>query len=339
MLRIVAHIERLLWTQDCVILPGWGGFMRQTLSATYDEATHTFRPAHKELMFNATLQHSDGLLVEAYRKALGVDYPKAQLLMEEDLRVLRSQLQAERQVSLGRLGTFALGDEEQLIFTPGDEAWLNADFYGLRPFTLQPLPLLEERNLASSSKDPQKREMYYIPVPRRLLQSLTGAAAAVLLFFCFSTPVTEVNRAAYTASFIPTEVTPSLREVGEKPISMPLSATVREEQPVEAGTGTSVSLVEAKSVSVEAEVPVAEKKDTPRKMYHLVIASFPTEAQANTFMGTVDRQQYREMGKVTRGGKCRVYAARFDNRAEAERQLAQLRQTDRFKDAWLFISK
>ena len=78
MLRIVAHIERLLWTQDCVILPGWGGFMRQTLSATYDEATHTFCPARKELMFNATLQHSDGLLVEAYRKALGVDYPQAQ---------------------------------------------------------------------------------------------------------------------------------------------------------------------------------------------------------------------------------------------------------------------
>ena len=144
MLKIVAHIERLLWTQDCVILPGWGGFMRQTLSATYDEATHTFCPARKELMFNATLQHSDGLLVEAYRKALGVDYPQAQLLMEEDLRVLRSQLQAERQVALGRLGTFSLGDEDQLIFTPGDEAWLKADYYALRKYKIQPKHILKE---------------------------------------------------------------------------------------------------------------------------------------------------------------------------------------------------
>ena len=337
MLKIVAHIERLLWTQDCVILPGWGGFMRQTLSATYDEATHTFCPARKELMFNATLQHSDGLLVEAYRKALGVDYPQAQLLMEEDLRVLRSQLQAERQVALGRLGTFSLGDEDQLIFTPGDEAWLNADYYGLRQFILQPLPLLEEQALTSSPKALPKREMYYIPVPRRLLQGLTGAAAAVLLFFCFSTPVTEVNRTAYTASFIPTEITTSLREVSEEPISMPLSSTEGEEQPVEAGAP--VALVEAKSVSQKAEESVAEKPEAPRKMYHLVIASFPTEAQADTYMDTVDRQQYRQLGKVTRNGKCRVYSARFDNRAEAERQLAQLRQTDRYKDAWLFISK
>ena len=337
MLRIVAHIERLLWTQDCVILPGWGGFMRQTQSAAYDEAAHTFRPAHKELMFNATLQHSDGLLVEAYRKAYGVEYSQAQLLVEEDLRALRSQLQAERQVALGRLGTLSLGDEEQLIFTPGDEAWLNADVYGLRPFTMRPLPLLEEPVLDPSSQTPQKREMYYIPIPRRVLQGLTGAAAAVLLFFCVSTPVTEVNRTAYTASFIPTEITTSLREESKEPISMPLSSTEGEEQPVEAGAP--VALVEAKSVSQKAEGSVAEKTETPRKMYHLVIASFPTEAQANTYMDTVDRQQYRQLGKVTRNGKCRVYAARFENRAEAERQLAQLRQTDRYKDAWLFISK
>ena len=336
MLRIVAHIERLLWTQDCVILPGWGGFMRQTQSAAYDEAAHTFRPAHKELMFNATLQHSDGLLVEAYRKAYGVEYSQAQLLVEEDLRALRSQLQAERQVALGRLGTLSFGDEEQLIFTPGDEAWLNADVYGLRPFTMRPLPLLEEPVLDPSSQTPQKREMYYIPIPRRVLQGLTGAAAAVLLFFCVSTPVTEVNRTAYTASFMPTEIATSLREVPTSTLT-PLSSSIAEEQPVE--RETLVEVAEVKPETVQPMAPVVEKPVAPRKMYHLVIASFPTEDQANTFMETVDRQQYRQMGKVTRGGKCRVYAARFDNRAEAELQLAQLRQTDRFKDAWLFISK
>lgn len=336
MLRIVAHIERLLWTQDCVILPGWGGFVRQTQPATYDAATHTFRPAHKELMFNATLQHTDGLLTEAYRKAYGVDYPQAQLLVEADSQALRSELQAARQVSLGRLGTISLGDEEQLIFTPGDEAWLNADVYGLKALTLMPL-LEEQPTLAPQAAAPiQKQSVYYIPIHRRLLQGLTGAAAAVLLFFCVSTPVTEVSRTAYTASFMPTELTPSLREV---PTSAPIaSPIVAEEQPIE--QEASIAVAEEKPEAVQQPVaPVAKKPVAPRKMYHLVIASFPTEAQADEFMGTVDRQQYRQMGKVTRKGKCRVYAARFDNRAEAERQLAQLRQTDRYKDAWLFISK
>lgn len=340
MLRIVAHIERLLWTQDCVILPGWGGFVRQTQSAVYDGATHTFSPAHKELMFNATLRHTDGLLTEAYRKAYGVDYPQAQLLVEEDLQALRCQLQAERQVRLGRLGVLSLGEEEQLIFTPGDEAWLNADSYGLIPFTLMPLPLLEEQpaSAVSAQAPIRQREVYYIPIHRRVLQGLTGAAAAVLLFFCTSTPVTEVSRNAYTASFMPTEITTSLRDANEVPASVPFTSGREALQPVE--ITTSVEVAQVQPEAERAIVPEVKTQEAPaKKMYHLVIASFPTEAQADEFMGAVDLRQYSQMGKVTRGGKCRVYAARFDNRAEAERQLALLRQNNRYKDAWLFISK
>lgn len=334
MLRIAAHIERLLWTQDCVILPGWGGFMCQTQPAAYDESTHTFRPAHKELSFNATLRHGDGLLAEAYRKAYGVDYPQAQLLVEQDSEALRSQLQAERQVSLGHLGTLSLGDEEQLIFTPGDEAWLNADRYGLSAFTYTALPSALESSGTSTEEPVQKPQMYYIPIHRRVLQGVAGTAAAVLLFFWASTPVHEVSPAAYTASFVPTEITVAAQKVADTAVEEPLPLMESEpkvEEPVAA--------VEAETKVNASEPTPVVTPEAPRKMYHLVIASFPTEAQANTFMSTVDRQQYREMGKVTRGGKCRVYAARFDNRAEAERQLAQLRQTDRFKDAWLFISK
>ena len=56
MLRIITHIERLLLTHDCVILPKFGGFVLQTLPATYQEEEHLFRPMRKEVMFNVTLQ-------------------------------------------------------------------------------------------------------------------------------------------------------------------------------------------------------------------------------------------------------------------------------------------
>jgi len=54
MLRIITHIERLLLTHDCVILPKFGGFVLQTLPATYQEEEHLFRPMRKEVMFNVT---------------------------------------------------------------------------------------------------------------------------------------------------------------------------------------------------------------------------------------------------------------------------------------------
>ena len=73
MLRIITHIERLLLTHDCVILPKFGGFVLQILPATYEEEEYSFRPMRKEVMFNVTLQHTDGLLSESYMQTYGVD--------------------------------------------------------------------------------------------------------------------------------------------------------------------------------------------------------------------------------------------------------------------------
>ena len=104
MLRIITHIERLLLTHDCVILPKFGGFVLQTLPATYQEEEHLFRSMRKEVMFNVTLQHTDGLLSESYMQTYGVDYRKAQLMLEEDIEALNVSLEQDKRITLGRIG-------------------------------------------------------------------------------------------------------------------------------------------------------------------------------------------------------------------------------------------
>ncbi|EJW90742.1 hypothetical protein EVA_21151, partial [gut metagenome] len=85
MLRIVTHIEELLLEHDCVILPGFGGFVLQTVPSVYDQDNHRFIPMRKEAMFNSTLRHTDGLLCGSYMQRYGVDYAKARLMLEEDI--------------------------------------------------------------------------------------------------------------------------------------------------------------------------------------------------------------------------------------------------------------
>ena len=118
MLRIITHIERLLLTHECVILPKFGGFVLQILPATYEEEEYSFRPMRKEVMFNVTLQHTDGLLSESYMQTYGVDYRKAQLMLEEDIEALNVSLEQDKRITLGRIGTFSIGEEGQTIFTP-----------------------------------------------------------------------------------------------------------------------------------------------------------------------------------------------------------------------------
>ena len=93
-------------------------------------------------------------------------------------------------------------------------------------------------------------------------------------------------------------------------------------------------------------VPAPEKKAfvsrpvvvQPKKMYHIVIASFPSESQADEFIAGVDRNECKHVSKVVRDGKYRIYADKFDNREAAESYMATLRSNPKYKDAWLFIS-
>ncbi len=108
----------------------------------------------------------------------------------------------------------------------------------------------------------------------------------------------------------------------------------------------SVVLPETPEVVVVAEeIPVAEEKTEEvapqpnRKMYHIVIGSFATDREADTFFQKKDVSAFPRLNRITRNERVRVYADRFDNREEAEAYLEVVRQTTSYKDAWLFISR
>jgi len=45
------------------------------------------------------------------------------------------------------------------------------------------------------------------------------------------------------------------------------------------------------------------------------------------------------MGIVTNDGRFRVYAAKFDNRKEAQNYILRLRANEKLKDTWLFVGQ
>lgn len=77
--------------------------------------------------------------------------------------------------------------------------WRLLIFHSLNLFWLRS----EEVALLTGKK---KKDTLYIPVSRKFLRVVAASAAAVTLFLLVSTPVEDVNQAAYTASFVPTEM-------------------------------------------------------------------------------------------------------------------------------------
>ena len=72
------HIEILLLDNDCVIVPGFGGFVAHHVEARYDKSDNSFLPPLRSLGFNPHLKNiNDSLLAQSYVEAYDISYPEA----------------------------------------------------------------------------------------------------------------------------------------------------------------------------------------------------------------------------------------------------------------------
>ena len=69
MKELARHIEVLLLDNDCVIVPGLGGFVTHHISARRVESESRFLPPYRTLGFSPKMVLNDGLLVQSYMQA------------------------------------------------------------------------------------------------------------------------------------------------------------------------------------------------------------------------------------------------------------------------------
>lgn len=131
---IKAFIRELLFSYDCVIVPGFGGFIGNYSPARIDRTMGTFSPPVRQITFNRNLDHNDGLLVGKISMAAGLNYGDSRRNVEEFVRDVRSRLAKGETVVFDHLGTFTLNHENSIQFEP--EANLNyyLGSYGLESF-------------------------------------------------------------------------------------------------------------------------------------------------------------------------------------------------------------
>ena len=92
MIELAQHIEVLLLENDCVIVPGLGGFIAHNRPAAYHADSHTFEPPMRTVGFNPRLVINDGLLVQSYMQTYNTDFPDATRKIEKTVQALKEQL-------------------------------------------------------------------------------------------------------------------------------------------------------------------------------------------------------------------------------------------------------
>ena len=92
MIELGRHIEILLLTNDCVIVPGLGGFMTHHVEARFDSRDNMFLPPYRTLGFNPKLSLNDSLLVQSYVEAYDISYPDALQRIENEVCEIKQHI-------------------------------------------------------------------------------------------------------------------------------------------------------------------------------------------------------------------------------------------------------
>ncbi|HSQ47637.1 MAG TPA: SPOR domain-containing protein [Lutibacter sp.] len=122
------YISDLLYRYECVIVPNFGGFVTNEISAKVNHFTHTFYPPSNQLTFNSHLQNNDGLLANYVAAAKKISYSEALESIEKDVAEWKLLLNVEV-LELENIGLLKLNKERKLIFEPSNSInYLTASF-------------------------------------------------------------------------------------------------------------------------------------------------------------------------------------------------------------------
>lgn len=340
MIELDRHIEILLLSNDCVIVPDLGGFMAHHVDARYDETDGMFVPPIRTLGFNPQLRMNDSLLAQSYAEAYEISYPEALRRIEDEVNELRQHLETVGEYELNDIGVLRLNDEGHLSFEPCEAGILTPELYGLGSF---PMSMLEKDTVVSSKSDsPAMPEEGAITIKMSWLRNAVAVAAAIIAFLMIGTPisnsnkVTDVQQSAFiSVPVAATSTTPATSVPAEAAADHSLNDKAAE-APTEAAAETAeASVPEPVAEVIPNAVPLGQT-------FCIVMASQVTERNANLFISQLKEQGFTDAHILVSGAKKirRVIYGNYESEADATASLRQLRSESRvFKNTWIMEVK
>jgi len=134
-MNISQYISELLIDNDCVIIPGFGGFVANYQSAMVSGNAHvSFIPPSKQLLFNVKLNQNDGLLVTKISTTQNIPYKQAEEQLDELVHSIKKQLHLSGSFAFNGIGLLHLNSNNSIEFQPTVDVNLFADSFGLSTF-------------------------------------------------------------------------------------------------------------------------------------------------------------------------------------------------------------
>jgi hypothetical protein len=137
---ISVFISDLLFEHDCVIVPGFGGFICNYRPAEIHPVLHYINPPSKSVSFNVNLTSNDGLLINYIAKTGGLSFYDAKELVSNWVEASKSLLKRNETLVLKKVGKIFSDIEGNVQFTPDESVNYLKESFALKPISAQPVP-------------------------------------------------------------------------------------------------------------------------------------------------------------------------------------------------------
>jgi hypothetical protein len=294
-LDIKAFIRELLFGHDCVIVPGFGGFIGNFSPARIDRLSGTFYPPLKRISFNRNLNHNDGLLISRISQSTGLNYGDARSVVERFTDDLKGRLARGEKVVFDHIGTFVNNHENNVEFEPEANINYHPGSYGLESFQCMPVTDYNVRKRITRHID--KGPVGYSPSRRNLWR------AAVLIPILALLVAVPLKTGLFKARVETTSLNPLV--------------TAEFENNRKALEEAVVINVPASTAEPEPEPRLSVPEPVEEQLYSIITGSFKSEDNALSHMNSLKEDGYIPEITQASNGFFRVTATTCSNMESA----------------------
>ena len=172
------YLKELLFSYDCVTIPGMGGFIMQSQSSRIDREKNRIYPPSRYPSFNSLLTHDDGLLISAIARAEKISYHDSGLRVQEFAGNCKRRLSLGEKIILEGIGELSSNPEGAIRFRHLNHINFYPGAFGMEPMNIYPV----------IRQKPQAR-LTQKPADRKPQQPRTKQPASVRWTLLLSVPV------------------------------------------------------------------------------------------------------------------------------------------------------
>lgn len=369
--NIERHIAKLLLSNDCVIVPGFGGFMAHHIEAYYDEENRLFYPPQRTLGFNQQLTMNDSLLAQSIVEECDMSYPEAINAIEEKVAEMKQAIETNGRLTFNGLGTIGIGENGKYDFTPCKTGILTPTLFALDTFEIKSLKeatsLKEEKAQAVCEEEAMEQEDVLhvsenennathgntghdqaeetVPVAAAeeetaiqkshrlwIWRDIAAACILVIVFFLIPAPTGQHNKPAMSSA------QPSAEMIMKM---MPKDITTGEpsEKAIKEAMQKTDSIKALEKAMAEKKRVSEEEADTHSEYYTVVLASKVSKAGAERLVQKINSHEGMQACVKTGKSGTLVTHGSFETREKAQKERNKLTDNDEFADCWVMHIK